>query len=275
MANSVFSSYRLLLKHFGIEIAASWRTEVLSSIGITAIVFFLSWLIGDKGAFVAFVIAMIANGLWLSMFGIAHLGRIPHLLLTDRDFAEKVKGRPWKFAVIGVVAAAAMMLGLLAGMTWFYFRLQPKVVVGIGPDGRDIRIANLEIENKALRSRVPDERSLKVRSLEGAHEFEEFWHKQPKEPVCNQAGLTPAQQQEAIKPCVEFFNKRTTLYQKVLAPKIMGIVAEFEQKGADVINIKNCAAIAYCGISVVVQLKALSAQLDAHDCLKGLSCCSS
>lgn len=275
MAGSMFSSYRLLVKHFGIQIAASWRTEVLSSIGITAIVFSLSWLLGDKGAFVAFVIAVIANGLWLSLFAIAHLTRIPHLLLTDREFAEKLKGRHWTFGVIGMFAGVAMILGLLAGGGWFYFHLQPRVVVGIGPDGRDVRIANLELTNKALQGRVPDERSLKVRSLEAAQEFEEFWRKQPKEPVCNQAGLTPAQQQEAIKPCVEFFNKRTTLYQKVLAPKIMGIVAEFKLKGADVMTIESCAAMAYCGLPIVVQLKAFSAQLDAHDCLKGLSCCSS
>jgi hypothetical protein len=118
------------------------------------------------------------------------------------------------------------------------------------------------------RALVPGEKSLKVRARVAADEFEKFWKHQPKQPTCNQTGLTPAQQQEAIKPCVAYYNKRTVLYQQTLAPKIMSIVAEFKGKGANVLNIENCATDAFCGIPIAVQLRALSEQLDAHDNLR-------
>ena len=120
----------------------------------------------------------------------------------------------------------------------------------------------------ACQALVPGEKSLKLRALAAADEFEKFWKRQPKEPTCNQAGLTPAQQQDAIKPCAEYYNKRTFLYQQTLAPKIMAIVAEFKAKGANVMNIENCASNAFCGIPIAVQLRALSEQLDAHDNLR-------
>lgn len=86
--------------------------------------------------------------------------------------------------------------------------------------------------------------------------------------------MTPQQQQDSMKPCLEFLNKQQAQYQHLFAPKIMAIVAEFKAKGANVLNVENCAPTGFCGISIPVQLRALSEQLDAHDNLKGSGCSS-
>src|ERR1700736_2855808 len=134
------SSYWVLAKHLGKEIAVSWRAEVFSSIGITAIVFFLSWLVGDTGAALAFWIALLANAIWLSLFALVHIGRVPHLLQTKPGIIEEARDRRWTFGIVGILSVLAMMLGLGAGATWFYFHLQPRITLGVGPDGRDKRI---------------------------------------------------------------------------------------------------------------------------------------
>jgi hypothetical protein len=269
MSDGLCSSYWVLAKHLGRQIATSWRTEVFSSIGVTAIVFVLSWFVGDTGAALAFWIALAANVIWLSLFAVAHIGRIPYLLQAKPGIIDEAKSNHWKFGVVGILSVLAMIGGFGVGATWLYLHLEQRVTIGIGPDGRNKRIVELETENKELRSRLPDERSLKVRSLAAADEFEQFWRKQPKEPVCKQTPtMTPEEQRRVIQPCTDYFNKRTVLYQQVLAPKIMAIVQEFKTKGANVINLENCAALAFCGISITVQLRALSEQLNGQDSLR-------
>jgi len=198
--------------------------------------------------------------------GIVHSARVPWLLVQRISEKENSLSRVW--GILGIFFFCAFLFCVLYAGAWFY-TMQPKVVIEARiPDGRDKRIAELQAETAGLRVRIPDDRSLKTRSLQAADEFERFWKRQPKEPTCNQAGLTPAQQQEAIKPCADYYNKRTFLYQQALAPKIMAIVAEFKGKGASVMNIENCASTAFCGIPIAVQLRALSEQLTAQDDLK-------
>jgi hypothetical protein len=133
MADGLCSSYWVFAKHLGKEIAASWRAEVFSSLGVTAIVFVLSWVIGDQGAAEAFYIALVANAIWLSFFAIAHISRAPHLALTKSEFAEEARRHHWKFGLIGILSIVAILTGSAAGVRWLYSHLEEKLMLESGP----------------------------------------------------------------------------------------------------------------------------------------------
>jgi hypothetical protein len=249
--------YWALLKEFGAECLHISRSDMLASALAIGFVFLINRSDLDLRVGIKAAIATFAT------LGILHSVRVPWLRL--RRVASHETELPLIWGVLGALFLGALLSCVAYAALWFY-TMQPPVVMKIGPDGNNQRIAQLQASIEELRNKLPDERSLKLRSLEAADEFERFWRHLPKEPTCKQtSSMTPEEQRKAIEPCAEYFNKRTLLYQQTLGPKIMAIVAEFKGKGANVLNIENCAAVAYCGISVAVQLRALSIQLDARD----------
>jgi hypothetical protein len=251
-----YSYYWAFVKQCGKECWHTWREEVLAS----AILFLCVYLINRSG--VDFKTALLATAYMLSLFVLWHALRVPWILYQKLDEADHLKP---VWGIVGVIFLGGAFTLLTYTAAWF-FTMQPKVALTMIPDGRDQRITELETTNNLLRAKIPDETSLKVRSLEAADEYERFWRTQPKSPACNQTStMTPEEQRKAIEPCNIWWNKRTADYQRLLAPRIMEIVAEFKAKGVDVLNIENCASMGFCGIPLSVQLRAFSLRLDAQD----------
>src|SRR6267378_1144098 len=75
--------YWICIKHFGKQVWRSWRTEALSSLGVTALVFLISWRRHDSSALSSFEIAVVANLCWLAVFALVHLIRSPWLMHRD------------------------------------------------------------------------------------------------------------------------------------------------------------------------------------------------
>jgi len=206
--------------------------------------------------------ALLATAYALSLFVLWHASRIPWILYPKLDEADQLSS---VWGIVGIIFLGGAVALLAYTGAWFY-TMQPKVALIMTPDGRDERITELENEANGLRAKIPDERSLKVRSLEVANEYEQFWRSQRKSPVCIQKNtMTPEEQRKAMEPCAIWWNKRTAEYQQLLAPRIMEIVEEFKAKGVNVLNIENCASTGFCGIPLSVQLRSFSLRLDAQD----------
>jgi hypothetical protein len=240
----------------------------MSALLLAVVTFFVSLMFRQVDSLTALEIAVLALMGWLCVFAFGHVIHTP-VALHEGDAHSKARAQHWGFGIMGLVIMIIIASSITGVGMWWWIDREPRIAMPTAdPGALRPTIEKQREEIAELKARVPDERSLKVRSLEAANEFEKFWRRQPKEPTCDQTGLTPEEQQKVIKPCADYFNKRTFLYQQTLAPKIMAIVAEFKAKGASVLNIENCAATAYCGLPVAVQLRALSEQLNAHDNLK-------
>jgi hypothetical protein len=184
------------------------------------------------------------------------------------------KSKEFRFphwARIGIAALAIVIAELLA------YRNQERNLVIVIEEKR-----HLSIEKNALseelrgvkdqlstcKALVPADKSLKVRLLQAADNYEKLWRKPPKEPICTQKNtMTPEEQQRVIAPCVAWMNARDTEYQRFLAPQIIELIRVAKGKGADVSqDLEQCAPIGACGQNPLpLRLRALSNSLNAHD----------
>lgn len=223
----------------------------MSALLLALMAFLVGICFKQVDAWTAFEIAVIALVGWLSVFAIGHLIHTPVLLHDDSHNARAQK-QNWGFGVLGIVILMVVVSSITALVVYVWVDRTPVVAVPTADPGalRQI-IEEQKSQIASLKARVPDERSLKLRSLQMANDYEQYWKKQPKGPNCQpKPGMTPEQQQEVAKPCVEFFNKQEVQYQQILAPQIMAMVAEFKAKGANVVNIENCAAMGFCHLVV-------------------------
>ncbi len=259
------SYYWALAQEFGLECLHISRADMLASALTIGYVFLinrndLDFSVGGEACVATFV-----------TLGIVHSFRIPWLLV--RRLRDREGPLPFGWGVLGIVFFVAFLACVVYVAALRYTTLPTIIIEARLPDGRNRRIEELEAETDALRAKLPDDKSLKVRLIEAAEEYDQFWQKYPKGPMCTQTNtMTPEQQRKTIEPCTNYFLKRETDYQQLMAPKIMALVQEFKAKGGNVLNIENCAAAGYCGIPLVVQLKAFSLQLDTRDTLKGSTC---
>ncbi len=261
-----FKFYWTCSKHFGSKVWETKGAELVSALVLTVVILAVSWILGQKDANKAFEIGIISLGGWLAVFAIGHLVRTP-VLFHREEVEAKALASHWIFGIIGIVVAV-LIASTLVGVGWWLYseNERPTALPSVDPGALRPTIEKQREEIAALKARVPDERSLKVRSLEAADEFEKFWKRQPKAPTCTQtAGMTPEQQQKVLMPCVEYYNRRTAEYQQVLAPRIIAIVEGFRSKGVNVKDIENCVQTAFCGLPISVQLRAFSERLDAQD----------
>jgi|SRR5579862_1301820 len=270
-----FRYYWTLSKHFGYRVWDTRGRELLSALLLAVVTFVVSVVFKQVDALTAFEIAIVALVLWLSVFAVGHLIHAP-VLLHDNNHHMMAREQKWGFGVFGIFVMGLIVASVTAIATYIWVDRTPTITMATADPGALRPIIEVQKQKiAALTARVPDERSLKVRATQLAIEYQEYWKKQPRGPTCHQdSKMTPQQQGDAMKPCMEFMNEQSFKYQQLYAPKVMSIIAEFKAKGANVLNIENCASTGFCGIDVSVQLKALSEQLDAHDNLKGLGCSS-
>jgi hypothetical protein len=202
----------------------------------------------------------------LLILGILHSLRLPWQLF-ERIRDNKPPLSNW-WGVLGV-GFFSLFICALAYAVVYVATMQPVVFIEARlPDGRNKRIAELDSEVNELRAKLPAEKSLKVRLLQAANDYEELWRKPPKEPICTQKNtMTPEEQQKVIAPCVAWMNARETKYQRFLAPEIIELIRIAKGKGADVSqDLEQCTPTGACGQNPLpLRLRALSNSLNAHD----------
>src|SRR5207247_157504 len=110
MGGNFVSYHWLLIKHVGRRISDKWRTEVFSSVGVGAIIFCISWVVGDAGALLAFKIALLANAIWLGIFAIIHIVRAPYLFHSKPELVVQARSAPLKVGLIGVLSLLAILV---------------------------------------------------------------------------------------------------------------------------------------------------------------------
>jgi len=259
MAKHWISYYWLFLRELGREGYGTWRQELAASL-VTVLFYYAI----DRNDF-DLRRGLLATAYTLAAFVVWHAIRIPWLLHKKQPHEHA----SWHWGIAGLVFVFGTLGIILFTGLWFY-TMQPSVQLTMVPDGRDARIANLEMQVKTLTAKVPKEDSLKNRALDAANEYEKFWRdKERHKPTCNQTStMSPAQQQAVIAPCATYELKSMAEYQQQFAPNIMAIVEEFRGKGVNVKDIENCAGVGYCGITISVQLRAFAARLDAQDNVK-------
>jgi hypothetical protein len=177
---------------------------------------------------------------------------------------------------IGLAALAIIIAQLLAFRDQarnLQIVIEDKKQFSIEVNSRKQQVHELSEQIVSMKSRMPDDTSLKIRLMRAADEYEHFWRNYPKGPTCTQTSdMTPEQQRKVIEPCSAYSQKREDDFQRLMAPRMMELVQEVKAKGMDVKNMENCASVGYCGIPMSVQLRAFSLQLDGHDNVKGLAC---
>jgi hypothetical protein len=143
--------YWTFTKHFGKEVWRSWRTEVLSSVGISTLVFFVSWQGRDTAALLSFEIALIANAGWLALFGAGHLVRAPWLIHRDPQTASNLS---WLWGVFGIFFTALMVVGIFIGGFWLYANIQSQMpaIYFPAPTDKDAEITQLKQKVEKVQS---------------------------------------------------------------------------------------------------------------------------
>jgi hypothetical protein len=258
--------YWVFSKHLGSRVWETRGRELISALLLAIVTFFVSMIFRQVDSLTALEIAVLALVGWLCVFALGHVAHTP-VILCDNNAHAKARSQHWGFGVLGLVILIIVASSVTAFGMWLWIDREPKIAMPTAdPGALGVTIEKQRREIADLTARVPDERSLKVRSWEAADEFEHFWQRQPRQPVCKQTpAMTPQEQQKAIEPCAKYFQQRTMDYQRLLAPRIMEIVEEFKAKGIDVMNIQNCATEGFCGIPLSVQLRAFSLRLNAQD----------
>jgi hypothetical protein len=260
MPDNWVSYYWALAQEFGSECLHITRADMLGS-ALTAVFVFL--INRNEIDFRVIVEAVIATFITLCLL---HSARVPWLLAQRMAAAKEPLHFAW--GVLGIFFFATFMFAIVYIGAWFY-TMQPKVAIeACLPDGRDKRIVELENEATALNAKIPGEKSLKVRLLKAANDYEELWRKPPKEPICTQKNtMTPEEQRKVLAPCVAWMNTRDMQYQRFLAPEIIELIRIAKGKGADVSqDLEQCAPTGACGQNPLpLRLRALSHSLNAHD----------
>ena len=172
---------------------------------------------------------------------------------------------------IGIAALAIVAAELLA------YRDQGKNLTTVIAEKRQLSVDKNDLGEQLRQARqdlsecqgqVPAEKSVKIRLLQAASEYEKLWRKPPKEPICTQTNtMTPEEQRKVIAPCVAWMNARDTEYQRFLAPEIIELIRVAKGKGADVSqDLEQCAPTGACGQNPLpLRLRALSKSLNSRD----------
>jgi len=260
MPDNWLSYYWALAKEFGAECLHITRSDMLATV-LAIILTFLKTgnaIEVRTGLLICFEVLLI--------LGILHSLRLPWQLF-ERMRDNKPQLSNW-WGVLGVAFFSLFICALVYGVA-YVATMQPVVLIEARlPDGRNKRNVELDTEVNELRAKLPAEKSLKVRLLQAANDYEELWRRPPKEPICTQTNtMTPEEQRKVIAPCVAWMNARDTEYQRFLAPEIIELIRIAKGKGADVSqDLEQCAPTGACGQNPLpLRLRALSKSLNTHD----------
>jgi hypothetical protein len=127
MRYGFFAYYWTCIRHFGKEVWRTGRTEIFSSLGVSTIVFLISWLGRDASAGLAFKIAVVANACWLALFALGHVVRAPWLMHHDSEINRTATSLHWGWGIFGASVLVSMIGGAAAGGVWLYATTQPRL----------------------------------------------------------------------------------------------------------------------------------------------------
>jgi hypothetical protein len=265
--------YLALVKQCGKECWRTWRGEVLASV-ISSV--FL-YLINRSG--VDMRTALLATGYTVSAFVLWHLIRVPWILYQKLDEAEHLKPI-WGLVGSAFIAATLFLIAFAAA--WFW-ELQPRVDLTRIPDGRDIRIVQLESRINELTPVPPPSNSLRHRTIKLVNEINLFWADKSvptQQPIPNPA--TDADRAHNAKLERDWKEVTLAYKSKQFNERVLGIAKQYLGKGVSVGYLERSAeqpdrligALPYGGFSLdnceqfmseLCQLRELAFHVDAYD----------
>jgi hypothetical protein len=184
--------------------------------------------------------ALLATAYTLATMGVWHFLRIPWLLFKRITEREPKLDLIW--GVIGIGFASGSIVLWLFTVVWFY-TMQPHVDLNKRPDGRDVRIVQLQQELDNLKeSEAPA--SLRRRTAEAADDLYKYIVKRaegrPPDAWPNSSEPDPSpERREAIKRSQNYAQETQDYYMKHFKGRMVGIIKEYEAKGVPTRFLEN------------------------------------
>jgi hypothetical protein len=232
-----WSSYYLaFIKQCGRECWRTWRGEVLAS----AIFSLFLYLINRNSVDVK--TALLATGYTVSAFVLWHTLRVPWILYQKLDEAEHLNPI-WGFVGVAFLTGTCALIVFAAA--WFW-ELQPRVDLTKVPDGRDVRIVQLESRVTALTPEPELQGSLRRRTIKLAndidHYVEERWAIRPPVNFADFQNQHPTDDQKKTMQIWAKWNQESHDYfRDHYKDQWVRIVKEYDSKGVKIGTLINDA----------------------------------
>jgi hypothetical protein len=229
-----WSSYYLaFVKQCGKECGDTWRGEVLASAITIGCVYAINRSGIDVNA------ALLATAYTVGVFVFWHAIRVPWILYQKIEEADRLKS-------IWFVAGTVFLTGSFALLAWtaaWFYTMQPRVHITCAPDGRNVRITQLEA---ALQATSIDEspNSLRRRTARLAAELDRFWREVPLPPVWQPPNPNPVTDKDKkLKEAWDKYqrNVKAKYDSHALGERILGIIAEYQNKGVPTVGFERFA----------------------------------
>jgi hypothetical protein len=261
--------YWALAKEFGAECLHISRSDMLASVLAIAFVFLINRSTLDMRIAVEAAVATFVT------LGILHSARIPWLLAKRVMSHESPLHPAW--GALGIVFFVLFVVCVLYVGAWFY-TMQPSLNFSKAPDGRDIRIQQLESQLSEQRPFQEPKDSLRRKTIRLADELTEFWAKNPPPPLPNNKDASDYPQKQAAMS--EYERRVKGIYEHKYKVRLLEIVRTYKQKGVPTGSLEADAenqifgAVWFswsgnqpplCGVDEVCQLRELSWFVDARD----------
>ena len=232
------------------------------------------YLINRKGVDVR--AALLAAAYTLALFMVWHLLRVPWLVLKRKEN----EGLRWWWGLIGACFAAAIAVLIVGTAAWFY-TMQPTVNLCGLPDGRDVRIAQLEARLEALNQPEPSN-SLRRRTSALSQELQNYLEERqansPPVAYANSSNPNLSDEQKAkIATYAKYQDETLRYYHSHFMDRLAAVVQEYKAKGVDVrffegytlqnlpfFYASDSPAAAVCD-DILCRFRELMYHVDAHD----------
>jgi hypothetical protein len=163
------SFYWAFSKELGRECYRTWRGEVSFSVVLLGFVYVITRNPVDPKTI------LLGTAYSLSVFSLWHAMRTPWKLYSES------RALHWGWGIFGTTMALGMIALVVWTVAWFY-TLQPKVDLTSVPDGRDLRIADLESQVKSSEPFQEPKDSLRRRTIKLVTDLSLFWSRRPAPP---------------------------------------------------------------------------------------------
>jgi hypothetical protein len=222
---TVFSYYWAFSKRLGLECYQTWRQELLASLLVALVFYFLSRQ-NDPAAWVSFKTAGLATAITLGLFAVAHSLRTPWLLHKDISKQEDEDHEPhWGHGLLGVIVIFTIVSS--AGLYAAKHLLGP---VSSDPASKNqsenaTRAGKTELEPSARPVVTPykePKNSLRRRTVQLANDLDAF--------LAERSAKRPSNTEDAK----QFDQATINIYVDLYKSRTVGLLQELRARGLDV-----------------------------------------
>lgn len=265
-----------ICKKVGQQVLDLWWKELLTSLVISGIAY--AWIRltdSDPNAWKNFRIILISTAITFGLFGVGHVIRAPWLIHRRESETQEESSEHWGFGILGVGAIVAILVGAayLTMYVWNIREVPVSITIHAPP-------APQMVQNRVMPQGVEPRDSLRRRTLKLADEYTEFFMKSQENAPPVAIPTTPEpppseEQKKARQVYRDYWGKIDKYYADHFSARFVGIVKEYESKGAKVGFLANDFAqrrpqipptgSTWEGMDEISRFRELAYHVDARD----------